>query len=485
MSKAALTKRTEQNDQDGLLRIPQFNIESEQLLIGSILLNNERLNQVGDFLKPEHFYESLHGKIYETCSSLMDKGMSATLTSVDAMLCRLDEYVAVSGREYLSRLMSFSIAIINHAEHARLVYDLFLKRNLITIGEQIVNDTYSSNIDTISHKLIENAEASLFSLATQGITEKGFENLSASIKQSMYTINRTMKLPNHITGTTTGFIDLDAKLFGLHDSDLIVLAGRPSMGKTAIALNLAINAAMHYHTEKDPSQRKSVGFFSLEMSSEQLSTRTLAIHSGIDSTSLRSGRIQESDYNKLQETASMLSDLPLFIDDAGMLTISAIRTRARRLKRKHNLGVLFIDYLQLVSGSLKKENRVQEISEITMSLKALAKELSIPIIALSQLSRNVENRDDKKPLLSDLRESGAIEQDADIVLFIYREEYYLSRKEPEAGTDKHASWLDKLNKVHNQAEIIIAKHRNGPIGQVMLYYDSNHSKFGNLETRHA
>ncbi|MDX2050359.1 MAG: replicative DNA helicase [Rickettsiaceae bacterium] len=468
-----------------IVPVEQFNIESEQLLLGSILSNNEIYNQVAEFLKYEHFYEPLHQKIYETVSTLIDKNMSATITSINAMLAKNQTYVEIGGREYLVRLMSGAIAVMNYYDHAKLIYDLAIKRSLIFLCEEIVKETNESNIDVNSSNLLEMAEIKLFSLATEGVANGGFEKASSSIKESLVSINRAMQSDSHLTGITSGYTDLDNKLFGFHDSDLIILAGRPSMGKTAFALNLAINSARFLHQKKKKQTENGVvGFFSLEMSSEQLSTRLLAMESNIDASSLRSGKINEASYNRLQEAASTLSDLPFFIDDTGMLSISALRTRARRLKRKHNLSILFVDYLQLITTNSKKENRVLEVSEITMSLKALAKELSIPIIVLSQLSRAVETRDDKRPMLSDLRESGAIEQDADIVMFIYREEYYLSRKEPEAGTDKHAIWLDKLNRVHNQAEILIAKHRNGPIGNIMLYYDSNHSKFNNLEVKH-
>lgn len=474
------------NNQMGITleREPQCNIEAEQLLLGSIITNNEALNQVADFLKPSHFYESIHGKIYDAASNILDRGMSASVISLDSMLLKDQVYVEAGGKEYLARLVSSSISVINHVDHAKIIYDLFIKRELIKIGEETVNDTYDSSFQKLSVELLEKAESKLFNLATEGISDRGFDKISSSIKESLTTINRVMKSTSHITGVTTGFQDLDHKLFGFHGSDLIILAGRPSMGKTALALNLAINAcrSLNSNSSKD-AQSGSVGFFSLEMSAEQLSTRLLAMNSKIDSSNLRSGKISESDYNSLRKTAEDLSSLPFFIDDSGALTMSAIRTRARRLKRKNNLSILFVDYLQLITGS-KRDNRVLEISEMTMGLKSLAKELNIPIIVLSQLSRAVESRDDKRPMLSDLRESGAIEQDADIVMFIYRDEYYLSRKEPSAGSEKHAEWLDKLNKVHNQAEVIVAKHRNGAIGNVLLFYDSNHSKFDNLETRY-
>lgn len=468
-----------------LERVPQCNIEAEQLLLGSIITDNEVLNRVADFLKGDHFYEPIHKKIYEASLNIIEKGMHVSVVSIHSMLSKDSSYNNAGGREYIVSLVASSVSVINHIDHAKIIYDLYQKRALINIGESIVNDTYDATLNNSSEGLIEKAESKIFSLATDGFSEKNFEKISKSINESITTINRVMKSPSHTTGISSGFTDLDHKLFGFHNSDLLILAGRPSMGKTALALNLAINSCRSLNANADPDEKPgAVGFFSLEMSAEQLSTRLIAMNSGIDASNLRSGKISESDYNKLRQTAEELSNLPFYIDDSGALTISAIRTRARRLKRKHNLSILFVDYLQLVTGNVRRDNRVLEISEITLALKSLAKELSIPIVVLSQLSRAVESRDDKRPMLSDLRESGSIEQDADVVMFIYREEYYLSRKEPEAGTQKHSEWQEKLNKVNNQSEIIVAKHRNGPIGNVMLFYDSNHSKFSNLDTKH-
>ncbi len=468
-----------------LLRNPQYNIEAEQLILGSIITNNEVLNQVADFLRAEHFYEPIHQKIFAAINNILEKGMSASLLSVDSFLSKDPNYIEHGARNYTANLVANSVTIINSLEHAKIIYDLFLKRNLIKIGEDVVNNTYESTLEKNAAELMEEAEGHIFNLATEGFSEKGFERIANSISESLTTINRVMKSTASTTGITTGYTDLDHKLFGFHNSDLIILAGRPSMGKTALALNLAINACKSLFTRhKDEQNPPSVGFFSLEMSAEQLSTRLLSMNSNVDGSSIRSGKLTESSYNSIRQNAELLSQLPFFIDDSGALTISAIRTRARRLKRKHNLSILFIDYLQLISSNTRRDNRVLEISEITMGLKSLAKELNIPIVVLSQLSRAVESRDDKRPMLSDLRESGAIEQDADIVMFIYRDEYYLARKEPENGTEKHNEWLSKLNKVHNQAEVIIAKHRNGPIGNVMLFYDGNHSKFGNLEHKY-
>jgi replicative DNA helicase len=459
------------------------NIQAEQMLLGTVLINNESLNRVADFLKAEHFYEPIHQKIFEAINHIIYKGISASPISLHSMLGNDEQFQYVGGSEYLSKLITMSMAVVNIREYARIVHDLAIKRSLIIIGENIVNEAYSSGIDNGASEQIEQAEQHLFNLASEGIVDRGYMHMKESINLSLDMINLAMQSDDHITGTSTSLVDLDKKLSGLHKSDLIILAGRPSMGKTAIALNLAINSCKELvkkHKIED-GPMPSVGFFSLEMSSEQLTTRILSMHTSIDSSSLRSGRVGEEHYNQLRNEANELSKLPFFLDDTPALTISAIRTRARRMKRKHNLSVLYIDYLQLIRGSGSSENRVQEISEITQGLKSLAKELNIPVIVPSQLSRAVEQREDKRPMLSDLRESGSIEQDADIVMFIYREEYYLARKEPEIGTPQHAEWFEKLNKVHNVAEIIIAKHRNGPIGTVELFYEPSYSRFGNYQ----
>jgi replicative DNA helicase len=458
-----------------------YNIQAEQRLLGSILANNEVLNRVSEFLKPEHFYEPINKKIFNSINLIIEKGISATPVSLYNMFSGDEQFRALGGDEYLNKLAILATTVINPYDYGRIIYDLSLRRDLISIGEEMVTTAYTSGLDNSAVEQIEEAENKLFHLASEGVSERGFIKIEDTIASSITSIDRAMKSEDHITGVTTGYMDLDAKLSGFHNSDLVILAGRPSMGKTALAINLAVNACKALY-EKNNGQKDapmpSIGVFSLEMSSEQLSTRMLSMYTNIDSSSLRSGKVNEQHYNELRSQAHILSELPFFIDDTPALSISAIRTRARRLKRKHNLAVLFIDYLQLIRGSgTSSENRVQEVSEITQGLKALAKELDIPIIAASQLSRAVEQRDDKRPMLSDLRESGSIEQDADIVMFIYREEYYLSRRQPAPGTDKHVEWLEMLNKVHNLAEIIIAKHRNGPVGTVQLYYDNRYSKF--------
>ncbi|AXU06651.1 replicative DNA helicase [Rickettsia japonica] len=466
-------------------RVLPSNVQAEQMLLGAILTNNELLNYVSEFLRDEHFFEPIHQKIYKAIEKITEKGLTATPITLRSMLTQDELFQEVEGAAYLAKLITMSMMVINPVDYGKIIYDLAIKRNLINIGEEVVNNAYNSSLEVEAKEQIEHAEAKLYDLASEGLNEKSFTKIGVSISESLASINRAMKNNDHIIGISTGLIDLDNKLCGFHNSDLIILAGRPSMGKTAFAINLALNACnnMRLKNIRDNQEIQSVGFFSLEMSSEQLTTRLLSMCAEIDSTSLRTGILGEEKYNRLRKEANTLSELQFFIDDTPALSISTIRTRARRMKRKHNLGILFIDYLQLIRGVSKSENRVSEISEITQGLKAIAKELNIPVIALSQLSRAVELREDKKPMLSDLRESGTIEQDADIVMFIYREEYYLTRKEPAAGDAKHAAWLDKLNKVYNIADIIVAKHRNGPVGNVPLYYDSQFSKFGNLETR--
>ena len=475
------------NEEDNLpiTRVLPSNIQAEQMLLGAILTNNELLNYVSEFLRLEHFFEPIHQKIYNAIEVITGKGLIATPITLRSMLVQDTLFQEIEGPEYLAKLMTMSMMVINPVDYGKIIYDLAIKRNLINIGEEVVNDAYNSSLEIEAKEQIERAEAKLYDLASEGLNEKSFTKIGIPISESLANINRAIKNNDHVIGISTGLLDLDNKLFGFHNSDLVILAGRPSMGKTAFAINLALNTCnnMRLKNIQDNQEIQSVGFFSLEMSSEQLTTRLLSMCAEIDSTSLRTGILGEEKYNRLRKEADALSELQFFIDDTPALSISAIRTRARRMKRKHNLGILFIDYLQLIRGASKSENRVNEISEITQGLKAIAKELNIPVIALSQLSRAVELREDKKPMLSDLRESGTIEQDADIVMFIYREEYYLTRKEPGIGDAKHAEWLDKLNKVYNIADIIVAKHRNGPVGNVQLYYDSQYSKFSNLEKK--
>lgn len=459
------------------------NTQAEQMLLGSILINHEALNHVSDFLKEEHFFEPIHQKIYNAIQLITEKGLIPTPVTLRSMLTQDEVFKNIEETEYLSKLVTMAMMVINPHDYGKIIYDLALKRSLIQIGEEVVNDAYNHSLEYDSAQQIEKAESKLYKLASEGVNDKSFIKISSPISESLASISKAIKNNDHITGISTGFIDLDRDLSGFHNSDLLILAGRPSMGKTALAINLAINScnALLTKSTKDEQDTKSVGFFSLEMSAEQITTRLLSMYTEISSTYLRTGNLSEENYNQLRKQATILSNLPFFIDDTPALSISAIRTRARKMKKKHNLGILFIDYLQLIKGVNNTENRVAEVSEITQGLKAIAKELNIPVIALSQLSRAVELRADKKPMLSDLRESGTIEQDADIVMFIYREDYYLTRQQPSDPTDpEYTKWQDRLNKVYNIADVSIAKHRNGPVGNVQLYYDIQYSKFKNL-----
>ncbi|MGC1274029.1 MAG: replicative DNA helicase, partial [Planctomycetaceae bacterium] len=378
--------------------------------------------------------------------------------------------------------------VINAADYGRSVHDLALRRNLILIGEEMVHTAYESEVEATPDKQIEEAEQALFNLAEKGRYDGGFQPFNTALKDAITMAGEAYSRDGTLSGTATGLTDLDRLMGGLQRSDLVIIAARPAMGKTALATNIAFHIARTWKGSVTPDgHRKTedggiVGFFSLEMSAEQLATRILAEQSGISSSDIRRGNIHESQFSKLVDTSNVLAQIPLFIDDTGGLSVGQLAARARRLKRQKGLDILFIDYLQLLSGSNRKgnENRVQELTEITTTLKALAKELEVPIIALSQLSRQVESRDDKHPQLSDLRESGSIEQDADVVLFVYREEYYLKNKEPKEGTPEHLSWQGDMETVHGRAEVIIGKQRHGPTGTVQLQFEANLTRFSNL-----
>ena len=465
-----------------LIRKLPANVHAEQMLLGAILINSNYIEQVNDFLKPEHFFELFHQKIYRAMEILFEKGLSITIVTIKSMIDKDPLYHEINGDEYLIKLTTVAMVVINPNDYGRIIYDAALKRELIAIGEEIVNDAYNATLENIASEQLEAAEGKLYLLASQGIKEKGFTAIKDSVFDSLMSINRAMKNSDHVTGISTGLLDLDNKLSGFQNSDLIIIAGRPSMGKTAFAINFAFNACKALQRKTAEGEKvPSVGFFSLEMSSEQLSTRLLSMLSNIDSHQLRNGKISEEHYNNLRKASDQLSQMPFYIDDTPALSIASVRARARKLKRKHNLGIIFVDYLQLLRGVTNVNNRTVEISEITQGLKAIAKELNIPVIALAQLSRAVEQRDDKRPMLSDLRESGSIEQDADLVMFVYREEYYLKRKEPQNSDPKYLEWQSQLAAVHNTAEIIVAKHRNGAIGNVKLYYEDKFSKIGNLQ----
>ena len=481
-SKAAVA---EVKDKEELtFRQPPHNMEAEQALLGAILVNNEALHHIGSSLRPEHFYVPVHQRIFAAIQSLFDKGLIANPITLKSHFDQDEGLKEIGGGGYLVRLAASSTSVVNIRNYSEIIYDSSQKRALISIGEEVVNTAYISDLEIAANDQIEQAEQKLFNLASEGTGENSFRQIKHAMIESIERVEHAYRNSDRVIGTPTKLIDLDKLLGGLHKSDLIILAGRPSMGKTALATSIAHNAAEYYYEEglKNPGVKpKSVGFFSLEMSSEQLASRMLAGSSNLNAGKLRKGDLTTDEFSILVKESNKLSQLPFHIDDTPALSISAVRARARRLKRVHNLGVLVVDYLQLIRGATANQtNRVQEVSEITQGLKAIAKELDIPVIALSQLSRAVESRDDKRPQLSDLRESGSIEQDADIVMFVFREEYYLMRMMPREDSPKFSEWQAEMEKVHGIAEVIVAKHRNGPIGTVPLQFQSDVTKFGNL-----
>ncbi|MSO65633.1 MAG: replicative DNA helicase [Alphaproteobacteria bacterium] len=470
-------------------RSPPQNVEAEQALLGAILINNETAAQISGFLVPEHFFEPIHGRIFEAMLRLIDRGQIANPTTLRALFERDEALAEIGGADYLKRLAGGAVTIINAEDYGRLIHDMAVRRQLIAVGEDMVNIAYDSAVDDSATMQIEAAEQRLYNLAEKGRYEGGFRPFSSALVEAVHNIEQAKRREGHLTGVGTGLRDLDARLGGLHSSDLVILAGRPSMGKTALATNIAVNAARAYREQKNDrgetvvAEGAVVAFFSLEMSAEQLAARILSEETGIPSEKLRRGQLSEDDFLRLVQSSQRLEQYRLFIDDTPALSIATLRARARRLKRLENLGMVVVDYLQLVrpASSRGSDNRVLEIADITQGLKALAKELNVPVLALSQLSRQVEQRDDKRPQLSDLRESGAIEQDADIVMFIFREEYYHERKRPtNEASPEHAEWKAKMDEVQGIAEVIVGKHRHGPTGTVKLLFNGKLTKFANL-----
>ena len=452
------------------------NIEAEQSVIGSILLSNEIFDEINMIIVSKNFYDPMHQKIFGAIEKLIYSGMLANpITLKNHFENEKDE---LNVPEYLVKVTKFSTSSRQAIEYSKLIYDLFVKRELIKISENVIDTAKLNDLDNDGQKIIENFEKSLFDLAEKGSLSNSLIKFDEAMRQTIEMASSAYKNDEGIVGVPTGLTDLDDRLGGLHKSDLIIIAGRPSMGKTALATNIAFNAAKKL---QDDGKKSSIAFFSLEMSSEQLSTRILAEQSRIKSNDIRRGRISEEQFDKFIETSKDISELPLYIDETPAISIAALSNRARRIKRLYGLDMVVIDYIQLMRASNFKDGRVQEISEITQGLKALAKELSVPVVALSQLSRAVEARDDKKPQLADLRESGSIEQDADVVMFVYREAYYLERKEPRPATVEHAEWQAKMNEVSSLAEIIIGKQRHGPTGNIMLEFEAMFTKFKDIQ----
>ena len=469
-------------------RTVPHSIEAEQALLGALLVNNAAAEQVSGFLEPGHFYEMLHGRLYEACVKLIDRGQVATPVTLKPFFDQDPAMRELGGGAYLAQLAGSAVTVFNTEHYGRLIHDLAIRRELIAIGETMTVDAFDNEIDCPASDQIEKAEQQLFELAEKGQAESGFKPFRRSVSQAIEQIEHAYRRDGKLSGITSGLRALDDMLGGLHKSDLLILAGRPSMGKTALATNIAFNAARAYMRAQAAGQDAStsdgamIGFFSLEMSAEQLATRLLSEVAGIPSEKLRRGMINKNDFQRLVKAAQEIEEAPFFIDDTPALSIAALRSRARRLKRQHGLSFIVVDYLQLLKSSTrsKNDNRVQEVSEITQGLKALAKELNLPVLALSQLSRAVEQRDDKKPQLSDLRESGSIEQDADVVMFVFREEYYHERREPTPDTEAHDDWKAKAEEIYGRAEIIIGKQRHGPTGVVRLHFNRETTRFGDL-----
>ncbi len=448
------------------------NIEAEQSVLGSILLSNEIFDDVNTIVSSSNFYDPMHQKIFAAIEQLIFKGMLANPITLKNYFEKEKDEINVP--DYLVKVTKFSTSLRQAIEYSKIIYDMFVRRELIKISESTIESAKLNDLNINGQNIIENSEKFLFDLAERGSFNSSLIKFDEAMKMTIEMASNAYKNEEGIVGVPTGLRDLDDRLGGLHKSDLVIIAGRPSMGKTALATNIAFNAAQKL---QESGKKSSVAFFSLEMSSEQLSTRILAEQSRIKSNDIRRGRISEEQFDKFIETSKNISELPLFIDETPAISIAALSNRARRIKRIHNLDLIVIDYIQLMRAVNTKDGRVQEISEITQGLKALAKELSVPVLALSQLSRAVEQRDDKKPQLSDLRESGSIEQDADVVMFVYREAYYLERKQPRPATVEHAEWQAKMNEVSNLAEIIIGKQRHGPTGNIMLEFEAMFTKF--------
>ncbi len=470
-----------------LARMAPHNVELERQLLGAILVNNETFYRVSDFLEATHFFVDAHRRVYEKISQLIRAGKTASPITLKTFFGADEQIADISVTQYLLRLAADATTVINAEDHGRLIFDLALRRSLIHIGEDMVNVAFDSPIDTPPKSQIEDAERRLYELAETGRYEGGFQTFSEALTTAVDMAAAAYERAGGLSGLATGLSDLDRSMGGLQRSDLIILAGRPGMGKTSLATNIAYNVARNYKATalQDGTVKAEdggiVGFFSLEMSAEQLATRLLAEQSGVPSSLIRRGSIDAEQFERLAATAQEIQTLPLYIDQTGGLSIGQLAARARRLKRQRGLDLLVVDYLQLLQGSAKRsESRVQEITEITTGLKALAKELAVPVLALSQLSRQVESRDDKRPQLSDLRESGSIEQDADVVMFVFREEYYLKNKKPKEGSEEFFTWQNEMETVAGVAEVIIGKQRHGPTGTVLLQFDAEVTRFSNL-----
>lgn len=472
-------------------KIP-FSIEAEQQLLGALLTNNEVFDRISQILKAEHFYDPVHARIFDICIERIRKNALASPVTIKAFMEDDEGLKELGGPTYLVRLAGAAISAYAARDYAQMIREFALRRDLITLGRDISARAATVKVEDNAEEQIKLAEQTLYKLGEQGVAERGFQSFLKAVNKAVDVANAAYLRDGDLSGISTGLIDLDRKMGGLNDSDLIILAGRPSMGKTSLATNIAFNVAKAFKQGERPDGTLGalaggvVGFFSLEMSAEQLAARILAEAAEVSSHRIRSGDMTEDEFRRFLEAAHALQNCPLYIDDTPALPINQLAARARKLKRTHGLDVLIIDYLQLLRPATAKDSRVNEVSEITQGLKAIAKELNIPVIALSQLSRQVESREDKRPQLSDLRESGSIEQDADIVMFVFREEYYREREKPsEHDLAAMADWQQKMESCHGKAEVILGKQRHGPIGTVELAFESQFTRFGNLEKQRA
>jgi len=481
-------------------RLPPSNVQAEQALLGALLANNRAYERVSEFLAPEHFADPVHGRIYQAIVRRIEAGQLADAVTLKAEFEHSGVLEEVGGTAYLAQLLTAMVGIINAGEYGRAIHDAWLRRQLIDIGETVVNNAFGADAELDGTRQIEAAEHSLFQLATDGAVTGGFITFERALTDAIVGAERAFNRSGHVSGLTTGLRDLDAKMGGLHGSDLVVLAGRPGMGKTSLATAIAFGAAKALAAEARPGDltaaaKRCIGIFSLEMSAEQLATRLLSEESRVSSDRIRRGDISQRDFDRFVQVSREIASLPIEIDDTPAITLSALRTRARRLKRTKGLALVVVDYLQLMrpAAGTRPESRVLEIGQITQGLKAIAKELNVPVLACSQLSRAVESREDKRPQLADLRESGTIEQDADVVMFIYRDEYYLEQRMPKlAAFDNEEKfqtamdeWHRQMERVHNQTDLIIAKQRHGPTGTIPLFFEAEFTRFADLDRAHS
>ena len=475
-----MTSTVQINPNTPSLKEMPHNLEAEQGLLGAILLNNDVLFDISEIIDIDHFYEGIHKKIYEVINKIVSKGQLATPITLKSYFEIEKSLEEIGGSNYLARLANAAVSLDYAKNYAQIIYDLSVRRSLYNLGGKLSYTAIESDMSINPSDLVEEAEKDLYQISEKGTQAHNVQTFKSSIEEAVELATKAFEKDSSVVGVSSNFRDLDQKLGGFHPSDLIIIAGRPSMGKTSLATNIAFNIAKNAHDDSDMDS--TVLFFSLEMSSEQLATRILSEQSKISSNEIRKGNLSENDLDSLVGVSKKILEIPLFIDDSPAISIATLASRARRLKRKHGLGIILVDYLQLVRPAKhsRNESRVLEISEITQGLKALAKEMNVPVIALSQLSRQVEQREDKKPQLSDLRESGSIEQDSDVVMFIFREEYYLEKSAPTPGTADFMEWQQKMEKIHGQADLLISKQRHGPTGNIKLSFESKFTRFGNF-----